>query len=56
VTELPRGAVTFLFTDIEGSAWLALYNAYGADLISKRVGNYQYNPLWGVLLAQLWVK
>jgi peptide/nickel transport system substrate-binding protein len=26
------------------------------DFISKRVGNYQYNPQWGVLLDQLWVK
>ena len=25
------------------------------DLISQRVGNYQYNPVWGVLLDQLWV-
>ncbi len=26
------------------------------DLVSKRVGNYQYHPLWGVLLDQLWVR
>ncbi len=26
------------------------------DLISRRVGNYQYNPVWGVLLDQLWVR
>ena len=26
------------------------------DLVSARVGNYQYNPQWGVLLDQLWVK
>jgi peptide/nickel transport system substrate-binding protein len=26
------------------------------DLISHRVGNYQYNPVWGVLLDQLWVR
>ena len=25
-------------------------------LVSKRVGNYQYNPQWGVLLNQLWVR
>jgi ABC-type transport system substrate-binding protein len=27
----------------------------GVDLVSKRVGNYQRNPMWGVLLSQLWV-
>ncbi len=26
------------------------------DFLSERVGNYQYNPQWGVLLSQLWVK
>ncbi len=25
-------------------------------LVSQRVGNYQYNPQWGVLLDQLWVR
>jgi hypothetical protein len=25
-------------------------------LVSKRVGSYQYNPQWGVLLDQLWVR
>jgi peptide/nickel transport system substrate-binding protein len=24
--------------------------------VSRRVGNYQYNPQWGVLLGQLWVR
>jgi YVTN family beta-propeller protein len=36
--------------------WLPLYNVYGADLVSKRVGNYQYNPQRGALLSQLWVR
>ena len=32
------------------------YNQRIVDFVSKRVGNYQYNPQWGVLLDQLWVK
>ena len=32
------------------------YNRSNVDVVSKRVGNYQYNPQWGVLLDQLWVK
>jgi YVTN family beta-propeller protein len=32
------------------------YNAENVDFVSKRVGNYEYNPQWGVLLDQLWVK
>jgi YVTN family beta-propeller protein len=27
----------------------------GIDLVSKRVGNYQRNPIWGIILSQLWV-
>jgi ABC-type transport system substrate-binding protein len=38
------------------AAWVPLYNPYGADLVSKRVGNYQYNPRYGVLLSQMWVR
>jgi peptide/nickel transport system substrate-binding protein len=26
------------------------------DIVSRRVGNYQYNAQWGVLFDQLWVK
>jgi peptide/nickel transport system substrate-binding protein len=36
--------------------WVPLYNVYGADLVSKRVGNYRYNPREGALLSQLWVR
>ena len=31
-------------------------NRRNDDFVSKRVGNYQYNPQWGVLLSQLWVR
>ena len=33
-----------------------VFNRSYASLVSARVGNYQYNPQWGVLLSQLWVK
>jgi hypothetical protein len=26
------------------------------DLLSRRAGNYEYNPVWGVLVDQLWVR
>jgi peptide/nickel transport system substrate-binding protein len=53
---------------VAGSAWAAvdrqivdqapavpLLVPEGIDLLSKRVGNYQHNPPWGVILSQLWV-
>ena len=26
------------------------------DLLSRRAGNFQYNPVWGALIDQLWVR
>jgi len=26
------------------------------DLLSCRAGNFQYNPVWGALIDQLWVR
>jgi YVTN family beta-propeller protein len=32
------------------------FNRTHVSLVSARLGNYQYNPQWGPLLSQLWVK
>jgi YVTN family beta-propeller protein len=36
--------------------YLPLVNPIGVDFVSERLGNYQYNPEWGLLLAQVWVR
>ncbi|HEY3726732.1 MAG TPA: ABC transporter substrate-binding protein [Solirubrobacteraceae bacterium] len=36
--------------------WLPTGTPNEVDLLSRRVGNYRYNPVWGVLLDQLWVR
>jgi YVTN family beta-propeller protein len=36
--------------------WLFLYNTRQADFVSTRVGNFQYNLQYGILLDQLWVR
>lgn len=41
---------------VNQAPWLFLVNPRVADLVSERVGNYQYNPQWGVLIDQLWVR
>ncbi len=33
-----------------------LFTLKELDIVSRRVGNYQYNPQWGVLIDQLWVR
>ena len=32
------------------------YNRSNVDFVSKRVGNYEYNPQWGPLIDQIWVR
>ena len=36
--------------------WVDMYNPKQIDFLSKRVGNYQWNPQWYILIDQLWVK
>lgn len=36
--------------------WLPTVTPNETDLISRRTGNYQYNPVWGPLIDQLWVR
>ena len=36
--------------------WLATVNPATTDFVSRRVGNYQYHPLWGPLVDQMWVR
>lgn len=31
-------------------------NIVDHEFVARRVGNFQYNPQWGVLLGQLWVR
>src|SRR5262249_6443763 len=33
-----------------------LFTTQSVTLLSKRAGNYEFNPQWGVLLDQLWVR
>jgi peptide/nickel transport system substrate-binding protein len=40
----------------DSAAIVPTYTPRTVDLVSKRVGNYQHHPLFGVLLDQLWVQ
>jgi peptide/nickel transport system substrate-binding protein len=48
-TEVDRDA-----TDL--AALVPTHTPNDLDLVSKRVGNYQHHPLFGVLIDQLWVR
>ncbi len=38
------------------AVWVPTTTPRNIDLVSKRVGNFQHHPLFGVLLDQLWVR
>jgi YVTN family beta-propeller protein len=38
------------------AVWLSTVTPKTSDFVSNRVGNYQFHPLWGVLVDQLWVR
>jgi YVTN family beta-propeller protein len=41
---------------VDKAAIVPIFNRQSVDFLSKRVGNYQYNPLLGMLISQLWVR
>jgi peptide/nickel transport system substrate-binding protein len=41
---------------VDLAPWVPVVNERWIDVTSERVGNYQYNPVMGVLLDQLWVR
>jgi len=41
---------------VDLAPWVPLFTPSHVHLVSKRVGNYQYNPEWRVLFDQLWVR
>jgi peptide/nickel transport system substrate-binding protein len=38
------------------AVWLATVTPKTSDFVSKRVSNYEFHPLWGLLVDQLWVR
>jgi hypothetical protein len=41
---------------IDQAPWLPTVTPTWMDFVSKRVGNYQFHPLWGIVAQQLWVR
>jgi YVTN family beta-propeller protein len=40
---------------VNQTPWLPIYNPRSLVVLSTRVGNYQFDPYWSVLIDQLWV-
>jgi hypothetical protein len=42
--------------EVDAAGWVPLVTPHEAELISSRVRNYQYQPIWGALVDQLWLR
>jgi hypothetical protein len=59
VRDPARGAALWQAADrraVNLGAWAPLLNDVSTDVLSQRVGDYQHNAEWSVLLDQLWVR
>jgi peptide/nickel transport system substrate-binding protein len=41
-------------TDV--APWVPVADRSHVNVVSRRLGNYQYNPQWGPLVDQMWVR
>ena len=41
---------------VDQAPWVVIASFSNRDFVSRRVRNYIYNPQWGALLDQLWVR
>ena len=39
---------------VNQAVWLPMVTPRTTDLVSRRVGTYQFHPVWGLLVDQLW--
>jgi peptide/nickel transport system substrate-binding protein len=59
VRDPARGAALWQAADrraVDLAAWVPLMTEVNTDVVAARVGNYQHNAEWSVLLDQLWVR
>ena len=55
----PRAARLWAEIDhelVDRAYWVPTVNVGIAELVSGRLGNYQYHPVWGFMAAQAWVR
>ena len=59
LTDPARSAAAWAAVDrriTDAAAWVPTVTLRVVELTSRRLGNYQYNPVWGFLADQSWVR
>jgi YVTN family beta-propeller protein len=41
---------------VDRAPWVSLFNPRYLEFLSARVGNFQFHPMWGLLIDQVWVR
>jgi YVTN family beta-propeller protein len=58
-TDARRAAADWADVDrkaVDAGGWVPLVTPREVDFVSSRVHNYQFNPLWGLLADQVWLR
>jgi YVTN family beta-propeller protein len=58
-TDARRAAADWADVDrkaVDAGGWVPLVTPREVDFVSSRVRNYQFNPLWGLLADQVWLR
>jgi hypothetical protein len=40
----------------DAAPWATYATERDVDLVSKRLHNYEFNPVWGILVDQAWLR
>jgi YVTN family beta-propeller protein len=41
---------------VDRAYWVPLVNSHSPELVSKRLRNFQYNPIWDFIAGQAWIR
>jgi YVTN family beta-propeller protein len=58
-TDARRAAADWADVDrkaVDAAGWVPLVTPREVEFVSSRVRNYQFNPLWGLLVDQVWLR
>ena len=58
-TDARRAAADWADVDrkaVDAAGWVPLVTPREVEFVSSRVRNYQFNPIWGLLADQVWLR
>jgi peptide/nickel transport system substrate-binding protein len=59
ISDRPRAADSWTRIDrelVDRAVWVPTVNPHPPELVSKRLRNYQFHPVWGFIASQVWLR